>query len=195
MSKKSFILMALVVNLTICLTLCIVLFTDNDKTNTNNKTKAESSMSQEIKKDETPIDNETTSDYTIDAENTMEETSVTVETSTKVIESQVSTETQPHKYNKPSGAATTGESSSNQETTTPQQAAGNTVNGTIAVISSSCNVRLSADVGANVVGTAKAGATYTIAPDKCNSNWIAIYLDANTIGYISSSYCTIQQDY
>ena len=50
MSKKSFILMALVVNLTICLTLCIVLFTDNDKTNTNNKTKAESSMSQEIKK-------------------------------------------------------------------------------------------------------------------------------------------------
>ena len=192
MSKKSFILMALVVNLTICLTLCIVLFTDNDKTNTNNKTKAESSMSQEIKKDETPIDNETTSDYNMDSENIMEETSVTKETSTKVIESQVSTETQPYIYNKPSGAATSGESSSNQETTTPQQAAGNTVNGTIAVISSSCNVRLSADVGANVVGTAKAGTTYTIAPDKCNSNWIAIYLDANTIGYISSSYCTIQ---
>ena len=192
MSKKSFILMALVVNLTICLTLCIVLLTDNDKTNTNNKTKAESSMSQEIKKDETPIDNETTSDYNMDSENIMEETSVTKETSTKVIESQVSTETQPYIYNKPSGAATTGKSSSNQETTTPQQAAGNTVNGTIAVISSSCNVRLSGDVGANVVGTAKAGATYTIAPDKCNSNWIAIYLDANTIGYISSSYCTIQ---
>lgn len=192
MSKKSFILMALVVNLTICLTLCIVLLTDNDKTNTNNKTKAESSMSQEIKKDETPIDNETTSDYNMDVENITEETSVTKETSTKVIESQVSTETQPYIYNKPSGAATTGESSSNQETTTPQQAAGNTVNGTMAVISSSCNVRLSADVSANVVGTAKAGATYTIAPDKCNSNWIAIYLDANTIGYISSSYCTIQ---
>ena len=192
MSKKSFILMALVVNLTICLTLCIVLLTDNDKTNTNNKTKAESSMSQGIKKDETPIDNETTSDYNMDSENIMEETSVTKETSTKVIESQVSTETQPYIYKKPSGAATTGKSSSNQETTTPQQAAGNTVNGTIAVISSSCNVRLSADVGANVVGTAKAGATYTIAPNKCNSNWIAIYLDANTIGYISSSYCTIQ---
>lgn len=187
MSRKSFIITALVINLTICLTMCVVLFTDKDR---SDKSNSEDSVINDTKDNETthPIptiqDNENSSmnnnvnnsstemsgDKTTDNETLKGET-------TKVIESQVSSETQPVTYNK---------NQIKDETT------GSNINGTTVTINSSCNIRSSGDVKGNVMGVANAGNTYKIDTEKSDDYWIAIILESGQIGYVYVSYCSIQ---
>ncbi len=184
MSKKNFILTALVINLTICLTLCIVLFTDKNTTKGNNdKTVLENMSSNQTSDNE----NEFSDDITIHNTTTSDKNTDSGETTSKIVESQVSSETLPSTYNNNTTPMTT----IPEETTVPQETA-IVINGTTALIKSSCNIRSSADVGGNVIGTANAGNSYTIDKAKCSSDWIAIYINAGTVGYISSSFCTIQ---
>lgn len=189
MSRKSFIITALIINLTICLTLCIVLFTDknrNDNVKETSGTIADNSA--ENSGDITADNNESeTTKHLEDTKNpeneggeqiTTKKSSNDKETTTKVIESQVSADTPPVTY----------KNTENENQTT---SAAIPFSGSMAVINSSCNIRSSADVGGNVIGTANAGTSYRIEPAKCSPNWIAIYLDDNTIGYISTTFCTV----
>lgn len=201
MSRKSFIITALIINLTICLTLCVVLFTDKDKTVRNEDG---SNVVEDIQEDDTttlpvPTIQENSSDVFMehntmdinDNENTTDSQNETVEgETTKIVESQVASETQPITY-KNNGETTLPVINIEQETTLPQEPTV-VVNGTTATIKSSCNIRSSADVGGNVVGTAGAGNTYSIDTTRCTGNWIAIQLENGTVGYVAASYCNIQ---
>lgn len=193
MSKKSFIITALVINLTICLTMCVVLFTDKDRTDKSN---SENSTITDTKDNETtkPIptiqDSENSNtDHNTDnrsqemsGDDTTDNETLKGET-TKITESQVSSDTQPITY-KNNETTTTG--TSENETT------GSSIRGTTATINSSCNIRSSADVTGNVIGTANAGTTYKIDNAKCNNSWAAIILESGQIGYVAMSYCYIQ---
>lgn len=190
MSRKSFILTALIINLTICVTLCIVVFTGGNGNNGtgNHSGRAEVTVEEDSGKTTAdksegitlPEETDTTEEGSRPQQGDSNGGVTEKETSTKMIESQVETDTQPINYKNP-------ETTSGQETT-----AGNgAYTGTTAVINSSCNIRSSADVGGNVIGTAGAGASYRIEPTKCDSNWIAIYLDDSTLGYISTSFCSV----
>lgn len=194
MSRKSFILTALIINLTICVTLCIVVFTGGNGNNgTGNHsdgagvTVEEDSGKTTADKSEgitLPEETDTTEEDSRPQQGEIHGGVTEKETSTKMTESQVATDTQPINYK---NGENNGETTSGQETP-----AGNGVyTGTTAVINSSCNIRSSADVGGNVIGTAGAGASYRIEPSKCDSNWVAIYLDDSTLGYISTSFCSV----
>lgn len=190
MSRKSFILTALIINLTICVTLCIVVFTGR---NGNNGTGDHSDRAEVIVEEDSgnntadksegitlPEKTDTTEEGSRLQQGDSNSGVTEKETSAKMIESQVETDTPPINYK--NGETTTG-----QETT-----AGNIAyTGTTAVINSSCNIRSSTDVGGNVIGTAGAGSSYRIEPSKCDSNWVAIYLDDSTLGYISTAFCSI----
>lgn len=200
MSRKSFILTALIINLTICVTLCIVVFTggngNNDTGNHSDGTEViieEDSGKTTADKSEgvtLPEEADTTEEGSRPQQGDIQGNVTEKETSAKIIESQVATDTQPINYkNRENNEETT----SSQETTSGQEtSAGNGgYTGTTAVINSSCNIRSGADVGGNVIGTAGAGASYRIEPSKCDSNWVAIYLDDSTLGYISTAFCSI----
>lgn len=196
-SRKSFIITALIINLTICLTLCIVIFTDRNRNdgikNDSDKDRVsqiENSGNIVMEHDETtlsePVD-------TIEGNSSSEQGAYHdnengEETTEKIIESQVAPDTQPITYkNVDKNGQTTVPTLSGE--TTPIETT--SFIGTMAVINNSCNIRSSADVGGNVVGTANAGASYRIESSKCNSSWVAIYLDDSTLGYISTSFCSI----
>lgn len=193
MSKKSFIITALVINLTICLTMCVVLFTDKDRADRSN---SENNTITDTKDNETtkpiPIiqdsENSNTNHNTVNDSQEMSGHDTTYNETlkgetTKVMESQVSSDTQPITYNN-NETTTTG--TSENETT------GSSIKGTTATINSSCNIRSSADVTGNVIGTANAGTIYKIDNAKCNNNWIAVILESGQIGYVAESYCHIQ---
>lgn len=190
MSKKSFIMTALIINLTICLTLCIVVFTDKDKADDKSKATVEKSSDTLLESEENTSLEEQTSEFT-----TADIETSTKETTSKIVESQVSSETQPTTYKNSTTAQTSSGHNVSEQTTVPVTTVPQDtiqVNGSMAIINSSCNIRLTADVGGNVVGTANAGATYRIDASKCSSNWIAIYINDTTVGYISTTFCTIQ---
>lgn len=200
MSRKSFIITALIINLTICLTLCIVMFTDRNRNDSTEKNSDKIKINQEENSGDIIMDNSETETTTLSEKSDNTESSrgsgqegtqgsmIEGETTTKIIESQVGTDTQPITYKR--------EDDSGETTSPPSPGQINPVEttpftGTMAVINSSCNIRSNADVGGNVIGTANAGTSYRIEPTKCNSNWVAIYLDDSTLGYISTTFCSV----
>ncbi|MDE7431307.1 MAG: SH3 domain-containing protein, partial [Lachnospiraceae bacterium] len=178
-----------------CLTLCIVLFTDKNRNGNVKETSGTiADNSAENSGDITADNNESeTTKHLEDTGNsgsksdrdqvTTKESSNYKETTTKIIESQVSADTPPVTYKNTENE--------NQTTSAETTSVGIPFSGTTAVINSSCNIRSSADVRGNVIGTANAGTSYRIDPAKCNSDWIAIYLDDTTIGYISTIFCSV----
>lgn len=187
MSRKNFIVTALIINLTICLTLCVVLFTDK---NPSDKNITENNESTQILENSTTTGNgeitaeETTGD-TIEGNITEEKTTEAQTTENRY---QPSTVPQPATNNQ---TTTLPVIQMEQPTTAPQETTV-AINGTTATIKSSCNIRSSTDVGGNVLGTAGAGNTYVIDTARCTENWIAIQLGNGEIGYVASSYCDIQ---
>ena len=195
-SRKSFIITALIINLTICLTLCVVLFTDKDRNHRTGEAVGSTAVNHAETSEDILLDNKeneitelSESSDNSEIQSSREQEIVSSrraeETTTKIIESQVASDTQPITY-KNSQATTIPQIPLNQ--TVPDET---TLAGTMVVINSSCNIRSSADVGGNVVGTANAGSHYRIEPSKCNSNWVAIYLDDMTLGYISTTFCSV----
>lgn len=209
-------------NLTICITLCIVVFTDEDK-NTDNKGEivVEKDSSEEYGENvfNNDLDEEKSSedvsgnDITNDSSNNLsdknsdESTDEVVsytpsvildnsdsnnkkddEETDKIVESQVQQDTTPVTYINIDGITL-----NNEEQTTESQETETTpiINGDTAVITQSCNIRSSTDMdNSNKIGTAQVGSYYRIAKDKCTANWTAIYLEDNSIGYVSSSFCS-----
>lgn len=208
MSRKNFIITALLINLTICITLCIVVFTDKDNVENKGEIVVEKDSSTILADENKEDSNNSDKDITYNIENTTEENSQetssktpgiiidntseesTDDETTKIVESQVHQDTPPATYIDIIGITlNNGEETTDQQTTEPQEPV--VIDGTIAVMTRGCNIRSSTDVNSdNKIGTAKAGDSYKIAKDKCASNWTAIYLDDNTIGYVSSSFCT-----
>lgn len=199
MSRKNFILTALIINFTICVTLCIVLFTGKD----NNSSGSDKELKNDIQSEQSASDSpgkdmETTPELITDGADTesqSEEQTLEKEEDSKIVESQVQTDTQPSTYQKNEEQPTTQSGSEmttvSTETTTQETAAIDMANVSTATVKSSCNVRSSADTGGNVVGMASAGTVYRIEPSACNSNWVAIYLDDTTLGYVAASFCTL----
>ena len=169
MSRKNFIITALLINLTICITLCIVVFTDKDN---NNSTE-------------------------ITTENVVEEENIVEEENSKNtnIESQTQSDTPPVTYIDYNGITLNNQEDTttedNQEETTTPAETTVFVNGTMATIIQSCNIRSQADLSSGRIGTAILGSSYRIEPTLCFGNWTAIYLEDNTIGYVSTSFCSI----
>ncbi|MBQ3584212.1 MAG: hypothetical protein IJA27_05825 [Lachnospiraceae bacterium] len=205
MSRKSFIITALLINLTICLTLCVVQFTDKDKSEKADTQTTLSEMKGQVtdepQSDYLNSDEESSDENGINKDSTLEETTSshqTTETMKNTATNDTTTVAQTTQQ------ATTEAPKEEQSTTKLDLSqvfnptgettafANETVSGTTAVIISSCNIRSSADVAGNIIGTANIGSTYQIDASKCSSNWVAIYLDDATIGYISTSYCSVQ---
>lgn len=215
MSRKNFIITALLINLTICITLCIVVFTDKESNGAIEQTKEnvveeENSkvLENDMKDDEVNDSEENSSDeeaYEEEDTSTSKEVGVIIdnETSTlkreeetsKIVESQVQSDTPPVTYIDYNGITLNnqeGTTIDNQEETTTPQETSIVVNGTMATITQSCNIRSQADMNSSSrIGTAILGATYRIEPALCSGNWTAIYLEDNTIGYVSASFCSI----
>lgn len=205
LSRKSFIITALLINLTICLTLCVVQFTDKDKSEKADTQTTLSEMKGQVtdepQSDYLNSDEESSDENGINKDSTLEETTSshqTTETMKNTATNDTTTVAQTTQQ------ATTEAPKEEQSTTKLDLSqvfnptgettafANETVSGTTAVIISSCNIRSSADVAGNIIGTANIGSTYQIDASKCSSNWVAIYLDDATIGYISTSYCSVQ---
>lgn len=196
LNRKNFIITALLINFTICLTLCIGVFTDGESKETNNKIVTEKDSSEESGEGENVFNNNLSSEKVTKGEETTHKAAVILDNSEsvskterdteKIVESQVSQDTVPSTYINIDGITI-----SNEEQTTSQQETVPVINGDTAVIIQSCNIRSSTDMSSsNRIGTAQVGSYYTIAKDKCTDNWIAIYLNDGTIGYISSSFCS-----
>lgn len=62
---------------------------------------------------------------------------------------------------------------------------------TSAVVNKACNVRERADMSANVIGQTVRGTSYTIDPEKCRDNWVAIVYNGG-IGYVGTSFCSFE---
>lgn len=182
MNKKSLILTALIINLTICVTFCIGVFTEKGSSDTGKK-----EIKNETGTSETENSWDTTSAYKDleIGEETGEETVVKTEEDTTIEEKQtVTDETPPVTYNLSIETTT-------QETATAAPEETVAVNGTTAVINNSCNIHSVADTGNNI-GVANAGTSYQIDPSKCTSNWTAIILPDGSTGYVATSFCTIK---
>lgn len=160
--------------------MCVVLFTDKDKTDKSN---SEVKVITNTHNNETtnPIptiqDNENSNIDKSSGEMSTDEKTTNNQTlkgeTQKVVESQVSSETQPKTYK-------------NDETTSAY------IKGTTATINSSCFIRSSADISGNVLGTANAGTTYNIDVLRSNESWLAIVMESGQVGYVAASYCTVQ---
>ena len=205
LSRKSCIITALLINLTICLTLCVVQFTDKDKSEKADTQTTLSEMKGQVtdepQSDYLNSDEESSDENGINKDSTLEDTTSshqTTETMKNTATNDTTTVAQTTQQ------ATTEAPKEEQSTTKLDLSqvfnptgettafANETVSGTTAVIISSCNIRSSADVAGNIIGTANIGSTYQIDASKCSSNWVAIYLEDATIGYISTSYCSVQ---
>ena len=178
MSRKNFIITALLINLTICVTLCIVVFTDKDNTGSVEPTK-ENIVEEENSK---VLENEPS-------------TSKKEEETDNIGESQTQSDTPPVTYIDYNGITLNNQEDTttedNQEETTTPVETTVFVNGTMATIIQSCNIRSQADLSSGRIGTAILGSSYRIEPTLCFGNWTAIYLEDNTIGYVSTSFCSI----
>lgn len=215
MSRKNFIITALLINLTICITLCIVVLTDNDNNDIDKVSTKEVIEEEENTKDFSK-ENKQTEDIedTKDTDSTSEEDSSSYEigvildnesdssenkedeSDTEIIESQVQSDTPPVTYINYNGITLSNQEgttiNNQEETTKPQEETTIVVNGTNATITQSCNIRSQADMSSSSrIGTANVGSNYKIEPQLCSQNWIAIYLEDNSIGYVSSSFCVI----
>lgn len=215
MSRKNFIVTALVVNFAICVTLCIVLFTGNvgDRQNSNHNESTVSNINNERPGNQAIVNIEDITETTDLIPGNNEETTAII------IESQVQTDTQPYNYREQTSDTALAHQNTGQgtqqgelpqdtwQTQTPQQSQETwqpqttqkakeeqtiAVNGTTAVITGSCNIRSNKNVGNNIIGSARAGETYRIEPSQCTANWIAIYVNASTLGYVSTAFCSIQ---
>ncbi len=203
MSRRSFIITALVVNLTICITLCIVMFTGNEsKANDNVREDEEAILSETRPGNQSIVNIEDISEVMSGDEDNIGQDESTTE---KLIESQVQTDTQPYNYksetsdeNLIQGSGQREEETAQPLTTEPQSSEQIkeeqtvAVNGTVAVVKNGCNIRSDRDVGNNIMGTARAGDRYNIEPSGCTKHWIAIYVSDGQIGYISTTFCDIE---
>lgn len=189
MSKKSFILTALVINLTICITLCLVSYTEKDSKSTevNEVTKELASDEVENSWDTTSPDEEKDKETSSDKDEsiTVEEKTSTEDNTSKQEESSTTKESETESQSVPTSFNLSLEP---EENTQPEETVA--VNGTTAVIKNSCNIHEIADVGHNI-GVANAGTSYKIDKAKCTENWIAIILQDGSTGYVAASYCTI----
>lgn len=170
MSRKSFIITALIINLTICLTLCIVLFTDKNRNYSEKESVDSISDNQAGNTEDGRVENNEngTTPSSDDTDN---------------IKTQSSGRQDINEGNSISNE--------NQTTAPAMTSLGTASMGTTAVINSSCNIRLTSDVSGNVIGIANVGESYRIEPTECDSDWIAIYLEDGTLGYISKNFCSI----
>lgn len=153
MSKKSFIITALLINLTICITLSVVVLTD--------------------KKDDKVLDN---ANYVNNEQSEIEKDSSQKQTNGKLPENETTTEeekqvsveaTQPTTVNR------------NQEDETTEA-------GSTAYVVESKRIRTDKSTSSDTLGYTTVGATYRIEPSKSDANWVAIYLDENTLAYVAS---------
>lgn len=190
MSRKNFIITALLINLTICITLCIVVFTDKNSSNsientTENVLEEENSKASGDEQEITDKNNSEEKDFSVE-----EDTSTT-----EMLESNPESDTTPVTYINYNGITLNnqeGTTVDNQEETTSPPETTIVVNGTMATIIQSCNIRSQADLSSSSrIGTAIVGSSYRIEPTLCSGNWTAIYLEDNSIGYVSASFCQI----
>ena len=209
LSRKSFIITALLINLTICLTLCVVQFTDKDKSEKADTQTTLSEMKGQVtdepQSDYLNSDEESSDENGINKDSTLEDTTSSHQTTETTKNTAANDTTTVAQTTQQTTQQATTEAPKEEESTTKLDLsqvfnptgettafANETVSGTTAVIISSCNIRSSADVAGNIIGTANIGSTYQIDASKCSSNWVAIYLEDATIGYISTSYCSVQ---
>lgn len=179
MSKKSFVTIALSINVIICVILCVLYFNgygERDKTDTNTFENTVNMSNSDIQKDTADNQMNTAEPETTKEINTTKEPDMTKEIETTrepdMTEESETTAIHPNRT---------------EETTTPAFVNGKTT----AVISGACNVRDSANVSSNVIGVTRTGEEYIINAEKCDSDWIAIVYNG-TIGYISTGYCTLR---
>ena len=227
MSKKSFILLALVINLTICISLCVLLLTGKagktdsgimknsenrqidkevDDTASQNEMASERPSNQAIVniEDTTVLTEESGSDHhdsSDDNSNFADGNHQEDHTeSEKIVEEQVETDTTPYNYKNDKPKETSNENDEHHD----EQSEGRDldengeenetveVGGTVAYLLGGCNIRSYRDVGDNIIGYANEGESYQIEPSQCTESWVAVYIDDTTIGYIATSYCSIE---
>lgn len=172
--------------------MCVVLFTDKDKTDKSN---SEVKVITNTHNNETtnPIptiqDNENSNIDKSSGEMSTDEKTTNNQTlkgeTQKVVESQVSSETQPKTYKN-------NESTDRNLNTSENETTSAYIKGTTATINSSCFIRSSADISGNVLGTANAGTIYNIDVLRSNESWLAIVMESGQVGYVAASYCTVQ---
>ncbi len=180
MSKKSFIITALLINLTICITLSVVVLTDKKDNKAGNNANYENNEQSEIEKDSNQEIQEElhNSEVKVFDDNNMDEIGESpVQTNDKLPESETTTEeekqvsveaTQPTTVNR------------NQEDET-------TESGSTAYVVQSKRIRTDKSTSSDTLGYTTVGATYRIEPSKSDANWVAIYLDENTLAYVASN--------
>lgn len=182
MSKKSFILTALILNFLICLTICIMSIYNPPKEkledSKNVAVKDTNKIEDEVDSEDESYSKEDNTTSSEEKESTLNKTSQ--ENTTSQITSHETTTPQI------TTSQTTAPQPNTQETTTQ------VINGTKAVIISSVNVRSTPDVSGEVIGVAKTGNVYSIDKARVTDNWIAIVFDNNVVGYISDKFCNIE---
>ncbi len=208
LSKKSFILLALIINLTICITLCIVLFTGTAGKIAENNIKDEGKENSENIQENIPDEKESTSerpsnqaivnieDATIPEEENSDNADSTGENgSESIVEMQVETDTIPYNYkndNEEMANDIDHQSENAQTGIVEDETETVEVTGTLAYLRGGCNIRSYRNVADNIIGYASEGQTYRIEPSQCTASWVAIYVDDTTIGYIAADFCHIE---
>ena len=166
MRKNNFIITAMIVNLTICITLCLVSFVskdDSDKSSQSNKEQLEILES-------------------VDSKRPSNQSQVEIDETTSPEESQEESqeETTPEE-------TTTGEAV-REETTTEVQTTEAPSDSKKVYMTSDCNIRAKADTDSEKVGRASKGETYSYDPELSNDEWVAIKRSDGSTAYVGRSY-------
>lgn len=160
-------------NLTICLTMCVIVFTSKDKK--DHETNQQVEETTHLQEKENVVKEETTTKKKVEKESTSNKTETTGDNHSTIIEKPAESEN----------------GNQEQESETTIHEVQNPVGSSTTRVTSSCNVHTEAEVSSPVVGTTDTSVEYSVDLSKSNDNWVAIVFNG-TLGYISAGYCQLQ---
>lgn len=200
MSKRTFIILGLTVNLLICITISVMHFTNQEngqaETTTMNQLKEESLSTAAPTESVTEITMmQSQTEPSTEVQPTQSQTESPTEVSETQGQTEPSTEVQPTQSQTESSTGLQPtqpqterphENMTTQSSTVPSYVQGYTK----VQIQSSCNIRTAPDVNATMLGTARVGQQYALITTKCDDYWLAISYNGVT-GYISNDFAQL----
>lgn len=194
MSRNKFIKVIMLINVAACVVIAGMYFSGqkSDSKSDNSKVESQDVAQSELENQETTsddtnydpqinfVDNTDSVQNGSDEESNSEsETTKTASETTTGSDATTGTET------------TTANDAAIEGTTEAPKIPGYAQGKTSAIVNKACNVRERADMSASVIGQTVRGASYTIDPEKCRDNWVAIVYNGG-IGYVGTSFCSFE---